>query len=81
MRPEWDKVAEEIVAKLQKIPEDKREGNLNYLITKMLKRAYKPSYFNYNRVIGLLECIKQEFYRRDVASYENQKIKIDGDVK
>lgn len=80
MRAEWDKIVEEVVAKLSKTNEEDKEGGLNYFITRILKKAYKPSYFAYNRIIGLLECIKQEFYRRDIANYEEIKIKENGDV-
>ncbi len=71
-------LAEEIFSK---IPEDKREGELNYFITSLLKYTYKnPNYCTYNRIIGLLECIKLEFYRRAVSMYEDKKIKENGDV-
>lgn len=80
LRPDWDKIVEQAIAKLEKTDEEYKEGSLNYFITKILKKAYKPSYFTYNRIIGLLECIKQEFYRREIASYEDIKIKENGDV-
>jgi hypothetical protein len=46
----------------------------------ILKELYKPSYYNYNRAIGVLESIKLEYYRREVAAYENKKIKENGDI-
>jgi predicted DNA-binding protein with PD1-like motif len=46
----------------------------------MLKDIYKPSYHNYNKAIGVLESVKLEFYRREVASYENKKIKENDDI-
>jgi hypothetical protein len=45
-----------------------------------MKGLYPPKYFNYNRAIGVLECIKLEFYRRMVGPYEDIKIKEAGDV-
>jgi len=80
-RKKWEKLIEEINVVLKNIPEEKIDGELNFLITSVLKRTYIPKYFNYNRAIGLLECIKQEFYRKQVAEYENEKIKENGDVK
>lgn len=80
MREEWDKIAEQIVKLLESGKEEDKEGCLNYLMTKILKKAYKPKYFNYNRIMGLLECIKLEFYRRQIAGYEDGKIKENGDV-
>ena len=63
------------------IKEDKLEGVLNYCMTKLLKRIYTPvSYFKINRVIGLLECIKQEYYRTVAGPYEDQKRKEHGEV-
>jgi len=57
-------------------------GELNYLITKLLLKYWKNSLANYqsiNDIIGALECAKQEFYRRIVISYEEKKIKENGD--
>jgi hypothetical protein len=58
------------------------DGILNYTISKMLIEVYskKPSYSNYNRMMGVIECVKQELYRRVVAPYEDKKIKENGDI-
>jgi hypothetical protein len=45
-----------------------------------MKGIYPPKYFNYNRAVGVLECIKLEFYRRMVGPYEDTKIRESGDV-
>ena len=55
-------------------------GELNYLITTMLLAQKPASYGAYNELIGVLECVKLEFYRRAVAAYEDEKIKENGDV-
>ncbi len=57
-------------------------GEVNYLVTKILLAwlGTKPCYQNYNAVIGVLECVKQEFYRRRVVPYEIGKIGENGDV-
>ena len=59
-----------------------RAGNLNYTITKLLKLAYPPKlrYADQNEIIGMLECAKQEWYRRSTAPYEDEKIRSNGDV-
>lgn len=49
-------------------------GNLNYTITKILLSTKPGNYTAYNELIGVLECIKQELYRRAVAPYEDRKI-------
>jgi hypothetical protein len=58
-------------------------GELNYVITdlcnKFLAKRDKR-YENYNSIIGVLECAKQEFYRRSVTIYEDKKINENGDV-
>ena len=55
-------------------------GDLNYCITKLLLAQEPKRYEDYNRLIGVLECVKLEFYRRAVALYEDMKIKENGDV-
>lgn len=79
-RPELDKIIEQILIFMQKLPEQERDGCLNYLFTKTLKTLFKPSYFNYERIMGLLSCIQQEFYRRWISPYEDSKMKEHGDV-
>ena len=71
---------EEIKELIKKIPENELDGELNYFISTLLNSSYPPKYFNYNRAIGLLECIKSEFYRRKVGPYEDKKIKENGDI-
>ena len=66
---------------LKKTPEADRDGHINYVVTVLLKNLYDPpKYLRYNKAIGVLECIKLEFYRRIVAPYEDKKIKENGDV-
>lgn len=57
------------------------EGELNYAITLMCKLyADKKGicYSTYNTIIGVLDCAKQEFYRMEVAPYEDIKIETNG---
>lgn len=58
-------------------------GELNYKLTRTILdyMAHKPlTYSLLNEVMGVLECCKQEFYRRPVADYENKKLDLNGDV-
>ena len=57
-------------------------GNLNYIISTLLAAVYGPSprYHQHNEIIGLLECTKEEWYRRKTAPYEDEKILENGDV-
>lgn len=55
-------------------------GMLNYFITTVLDRVCLSTYTDFNEVIGVLECIKQEFYRRVIAPYEDKKYEANGEV-
>ena len=59
-------------------------GRANYILTSMLHEAYDlrntPSYSKINEIIGILECVKSELYRRVAAKYEDQKIIDNKDV-
>ncbi len=59
-------------------------GELNYLITNTiigyLDTLNRHSYAGYNEVVGVLECVKLEMYRRMVAPYEDKKCVVNGDV-
>ena len=62
-------------------PED--VGELNFAITKlcveyMMRKGKK--YATINDIVGVLECAKQEFYRRVAAPYEDLKCEENGDV-
>lgn len=74
---------------------DALKGIINYSFTKILHCLYnspgrdmKPghkqldalSYSNINDVIGILECIKQEFYIDVARPYEDEKKKENGPV-
>ncbi len=79
-RTKYDKVLEELIGILKTLPVEEIDGEVNYVVTKMLKEVYPLRYFHLNRAIGVLECIKQEYYRRVAAPYEDTKIKESGDV-
>lgn len=62
----------EIVTKLT--PE--RPGDINYVISSIVWRVLKRkiSYANANSIMGVLECLKLELYRRVIGPYEDTKI-------
>ena len=75
------------------IPEAAREraeyqprtaGELNFAITSLLldyiEDVRGKSYEAYNEVVGVLESVKLELYRRAVAPYEEEKAEVNGDV-
>jgi hypothetical protein len=58
-------------------------GDLNYAMTKLAAEYLDmmgTSYAHFNEVIGVLECAKQELYRRMVVPYEERKCAENGDV-
>ncbi len=79
-RSKYAKVLGELVKTLKALPPDEVDGELNYVITKLLKEIYPLKYFHINKAIGVLECAKLEYYRRVAAPYEDLKIKDSGDV-
>ena len=58
-------------------------GELNYVLAKEIDSYLIEkglNYSNINEVIGVLECLKLELYRRIAAPYEDKKILENGDV-
>lgn len=65
-------------------------GQLNYKITTEILKyldeikthigSETNCYADYNEVMGVLECVKQELYRRVVSKYEDEKIEEQGDI-
>lgn len=57
------------------------EGNLNYLITRLLRMCYGKSYGEINDAIGVLQCVMLEHYTTIAIPYEKQKKFDNGDVE
>ena len=55
-------------------------GELNYVLTKILLGCRPETYADYNGLVGVLECVKLELYRRMVAPFEDSKKKENGEV-
>ena len=79
-RKKYEKIIQELVSILKSLPPEEVDGDLNYVVTKLLKEVYPLRYYHINKAVGVLECIKLEFYRRVAAPYEDLKIKESGDV-
>lgn len=57
-------------------------GDLNYCFSRILSNVMgQVSYSKIAVATGVLENIKQEFYRRVAEGYEDVKIKSNGDIK
>ena len=79
-RNKYNTILKELIETLKALPPEEADGELNYIVTKMLKEIYPLRYFHINRAVGVLECIKLEYYRRVAAPYEDKKIQESGDV-
>ncbi len=60
-------------------------GELNYKITRLIvdymhNTAEKADYAKLNEIVGVLECCKQEFYRRVVVIHEEIQKDENGDM-
>ena len=76
-----DPLIANLVKELRKIPAEDLDGEINYVVTKLLKSSYGLRYHALNRAIGVLECSKHEFYRTVVGPYEEQKRRERGDIE
>ena len=57
-------------------------GDMNYCISTLIGKVMgKPSYAKIAIITGVLENVKQEFYRRVGMPYEESKIVQNGDIK
>lgn len=59
-------------------------GELNFVVSSIIAGLIEtwdgPRYSQINDLIGVLECIKLELYRRVAAPYEDLKAEENGDV-
>ena len=57
-------------------------GRINYCFSRIIGGLMgSPSYNKVAMITGVLENVKQEFYRRAATPYEDLKIKQNGDIK
>lgn len=61
---------------------DMTPGQHNFLLTSLLNAwlGPNPSYHNYEQVLGRLEAVKLEIWRRRMVQYEDQKKTQHGDI-
>ncbi len=70
----------DLCSAIKELGKEDRAGVLNYTVSCVLNELYELRYSEVNEAVGVLECIKQEYYRRVAAPYEDIKIKENGDV-
>jgi hypothetical protein len=76
--------------KLDRLKESKTQnhvvtnhGTLNYIITRLCHwwLGKTPNYEQFNSVLGVLEAVRLELYRRKIAPYEDSKVYENGDIE
>ena len=83
-RPQYEELIKSLAGTICAATGDhtKRAGHLNYVITRLLLDTYgrELSYWQHNEIVGMLECCKQEFYRRRTGPFEDMWFEKSGDV-
>lgn len=74
-RPQYDKDVDNLI-KTFISQKDLDVGALNYTISKLIWSIFDNNsrYKTGNDLVGVLECVKQEFLRRRLNKYEDSKI-------
>lgn len=81
----------QLIAYINNVPEEQDAGVLNYCVSRLLNGLVAPynsaeeempiwNYDRINKVMGVLSCVKSEFYRRIAVPYEIKKIQENGDI-
>jgi len=80
-REKFDEGIADILGALQ-ANDQVKVGEVNYVLSSIIWSLFKnnESYTNGNNLVGVLECVKQEFYRRQLSGYEDDKMEENGDV-
>lgn len=80
LREKLDKDVDNLIGRLTSEPEDVQDGELNYVVSRLLHGVYPLRYRHINRAVGVLECAKLEFYRKIAGPYEDMAIEKNGDI-
>jgi len=84
VRTPYEELIKSLARTIREATEDhtKRAGHLNYAVTRLLVDTYGREllYWQHNEIIGMLECCKQEFYRRRTGPFEDFWHEKNGDV-
>lgn len=71
----WDNVSD--------YPENFEVGELNYALSTLIWKLWKkhPRYSRGNGLMGVLSCVQNEFYRRQLAPHEDAAMAMNGDLE
>lgn len=78
-RKQFDSIVDKLA---QAMPVGFDPGDLNYCISRLLWSLWEKHsrYYTGNDLIGVLECVKQEFYRCKMVPHEEIKKCLNGDI-
>lgn len=82
IKPKARQQIDPVLVEVRQFAESATLGELNYIITRIVMAHVGPcgDYERIASVTGVLENVKQEFYRRLAAPYEDGKKEQHGDV-
>ena len=77
-RKRLDGLIKNVISELEPLS----SGEKNYFLSSVTWGLFdaNKTYSNANDLVGLLECVKLEFYRRKVAELEDEKMIENGDI-
>ncbi len=80
-RAKFDQLIDALNFRLEDL--GREEGDFNYVVSRLCGLWFKsePRYHSIARITGVLENVKQEFYRRVAGGYEDKAIKKNGDLE
>lgn len=78
-RKKYDSTIDNLIVLLK----DASMGEINYCLSKLIWRLFdlNKSYANANNLFGMLHAVSTEFYRRKISPFEDEKMKINGDLE
>jgi hypothetical protein len=76
-----EKQLDEIFQKVMRVPSEDRAGILTYVIYKLFLDLRVNRYADFAVLMGILDCVGKEFYRRVIAPHEDEAAQRNGDVK
>ena len=79
-REELRGLAADVVTVLRDTNDELSSGEINFFISTILDIINASNYEAMNDLVGVLENVKQEYYRRVISPYEDRKRRLNGEV-
>ena len=86
-RKKFDKLVDHLVMELMHTDSGEKRaepiaGQINYVISRLIWKIFDEhsSYARANELMGVLQGVQAEFYRRKVGPYEDGAIERNGDI-